>query len=308
MSIRASGKSKFVAAKDGQVLRQGDSLKTDAAGKAEIDYTDGSLTRLGSSTEFTITKLTNKQGGRQTEGTITIGETWSRASKVSETSSFEVKAGGTTAAVEGTAFAFNCTLVNGQLSCTVIAVVDIVKVSSANGGQVELTPATSVISVGGNLGSIVKLSYDDLAGNVLISGNLLLDQQAGKGNGAGDLPAPPTTTTAPPPTTQPPGGGGGSAAAAAASPTVVQQDVQPGGSQYPLNGGIVVDNPTIGVGGTETFRGSGCGPNEVAYRLVRREAHRHHPCQRAGRLRGDDHHPPGHRTRYAHADGPRIVV
>ncbi len=126
VTIKASGKSTFVAAKDGQALRQGDSLKTDAAGKAEIDYSDGSLTRLGSSTEFTITKLTSERGGRQTEGTITVGETWSRASKVSETSSFEVKAGGTTAAVEGTAFSFVYTLVNGQLTATVISVVDTV--------------------------------------------------------------------------------------------------------------------------------------------------------------------------------------
>jgi len=87
------------------------------------------------------TKLTNERGGRQTEGTITVGDTWSRAAKVSETSSFEVKAGGTTAAVQGTAFAFSCTLVNGQLSCTVIAVVDTVQVTSGS-GQVELPPAT----------------------------------------------------------------------------------------------------------------------------------------------------------------------
>ena len=83
-------------------------IQTDEAGSAEINYTDGSLTRLAASTEYTITKLTNKQGGRQTQGTLTVGETWNRAAKVSENGSFEVKAGGTTAAVEGTAFVFSC--------------------------------------------------------------------------------------------------------------------------------------------------------------------------------------------------------
>ncbi len=87
---------------------QGDTIKTDADGRAEIDYTDGSLTRLAGSTVFTISKLTNKQGGRQTQGTLSVGETWNRAAKVSETGSFEVKAGGTTAAVEGTAFVVKC--------------------------------------------------------------------------------------------------------------------------------------------------------------------------------------------------------
>jgi LPXTG-motif cell wall-anchored protein len=261
VTIKASGKSKFVAAKDGQALRQGDSLKTDAAGKAEIDYTDGSLTRLGSSTEFTITKLTNQRGGRQTEGTLTVGETWSRASKVSETSSFEVKAGGTTAAVEGTAFAFNCTLVNGQLSCTVIAVVNNTLVTTANGGQTDLPPATKVNSIGGNLGPVVNLTFDDLNGNVQISGNLVLDQQAGKGKGLDDLPPPPTPTTTPPTTTTTKPGGGVNAAA---NPTVTQQDVPAvGPSEYPPNGGITVDDPTISAGGTEVFRGTGCGPNEV---------------------------------------------
>ena len=109
VTIKVKGKAAYTAAKDGQVLRQGDALKTDADGKAEIDYTDGSLTRLGPSTEFKISKLTNKRGGRQTEGTLSVGETWNRAAKVAETGSFEVKAGGTTAAVEGTAFVVKCT-------------------------------------------------------------------------------------------------------------------------------------------------------------------------------------------------------
>jgi hypothetical protein len=131
VQVKAKGKSDFAAAKDGQVLHQGDSIKTDADGRAEIDYTDGSLTRLAGSTYFTISKLTNDRGGRQTQGTLSVGETWNRAAKVSETGSFEVKAGGTTAAVEGTAFVVTCTPQStGQASCTVTAVVDNVNVSS----------------------------------------------------------------------------------------------------------------------------------------------------------------------------------
>jgi hypothetical protein len=133
VSIKPKGKSAYVTAKDGQALRQGDTIKTDANGRAEIDYTDGSLTRLAGSTVFTISKLTNERGGRQTQGTLSVGETWNRAAKVSETGSFEVKAGGTTAAVEGTAFVVKCTPEdNGQqqVSCTVTAVVDDINVSS----------------------------------------------------------------------------------------------------------------------------------------------------------------------------------
>ncbi len=133
VQIKQKGKSTFVDAKDGMALKQGDTIKTDATGLAEIDYTDGSLTRLANSTVFTISKLTNEKGGRQTQGTLSVGETWNRAAKVSETGSFEVKAGGTTAAVEGTAFVAKCVPKSDgsqAVDCTFTAVVDDIKVGS----------------------------------------------------------------------------------------------------------------------------------------------------------------------------------
>ncbi len=133
VQIKQKGKSSFVAAKNGMALKQGDTIKTDATGLAEINYTDGSLTRLANSTVFTISVLTNEQGGRQTQGTLSVGETWNRAAKVSETGSFEVKAGGTTAAVEGTAFVAKCVPKpdgSQAVDCTFTAVVDDIKVDS----------------------------------------------------------------------------------------------------------------------------------------------------------------------------------
>jgi len=133
VQIKSKGAADFTTAKNGQAIKQGDTIKTDAAGRAEIDYTDGSLTRLSGSTVFTISKLTDKRGGRQTQGTLSVGETWNRAAKVSETGSFEVKAGGTTAAVQGTAFVVSCvpkTDGTQQVNCTVTAVVDNIAVDS----------------------------------------------------------------------------------------------------------------------------------------------------------------------------------
>ena len=133
VSVKADGKSSFKPGTDGMALKQGDAVKTDTAGLAEIDYTDGSITRLANSTVFTISVLTNEQGGRQTQGTLSVGETWNRAAKVSETGSFEVKAGGTTAAVEGTAFVAKCvpnTDGSQAVDCTFTAVVDDIKVDS----------------------------------------------------------------------------------------------------------------------------------------------------------------------------------
>src|SRR5262245_47645355 len=49
VTIKQKGKTAFVAAKDGMALKQGDTIKTDETGRAEIDYTDGSITRLAGS-------------------------------------------------------------------------------------------------------------------------------------------------------------------------------------------------------------------------------------------------------------------
>jgi hypothetical protein len=143
VTIRHKGQTDFVAAKDGEGLRQGDTIKTDSSGTAEIDYTDGSLTRLAVGTVYTLSKLTNERGGRQTQGTLSVGETWNRAAKVSETGSFEVKAGGTTAAVQGTAFVVKCTPTGNaqQVSCTVTAVVDNIDVDSDNWDVTSVTSA-----------------------------------------------------------------------------------------------------------------------------------------------------------------------
>lgn len=137
VQVKVKGTSGFTAAKEGQSLKQGDALKTDASGRAEIAYTDGSLTRLGESTEFSISRLTDKQGARQTQGTLTVGSTWNRAAKVSESGSFEIKAGGATAAVEGTAFVVSCQ--SAGASCSVTAVVDDISVASDDWNVTSVT-------------------------------------------------------------------------------------------------------------------------------------------------------------------------
>lgn len=132
--VKKKGAADYTAAKDKQSLSQGDSIKTDATGAAEIAYGDGSLTRLSNATIFTLTKLTDEKGGRQTQGSLSVGEAWNRAGKVSETGSFSVKAGGTTAAVEGTAFIVSCAPAAGStdktVTCTMQAVVDNINVTS----------------------------------------------------------------------------------------------------------------------------------------------------------------------------------
>jgi hypothetical protein len=92
---------------------------------------------LGVSTEFSITRLTDKKGARQTQGTLTVGSTWNRAAKVSESGSFEIKAGGATAAVEGTAFVVTCQ--QAGVACSITAVVDDISVDSDDWNVTSVT-------------------------------------------------------------------------------------------------------------------------------------------------------------------------
>ncbi len=258
VDIKTKKQTSYSKGASGQVLHQGDTLRTDAtAGLAEISYTDGSYTRLGPNTEFSITKLSEKQGVRQTQGTLTVGSTWNRAAKVAETGSFEVKAGGATAAVEGTLFSVVCTVEAGQTSCGFIDLFDPVTVT-LNGVAVQLNSAMKVGLDQGQLSGVQNLTREDLLADFWVAGNIFLDDLLGFGNPS-DLPpaieqTPPNEPGPPPPPVSVTGGG---------EPVVIAADEIVAPAQYPLNGELVVDNPNIEVGGEETFRGSGCKPGEV---------------------------------------------
>jgi len=247
VDIKGKKKATFAKGASGQVLREGDTLRTDAtAGLAEISYTDGSYTRLGPNTEFSITKLSESQGVRQTQGTLTVGSTWNRAAKVAETGSFEVKAGGATAAVEGTLFSVVCTV---PTSCQFIDLFDPVLVTMG-ATQVQLESAKTVTSEQGQLTSVQNLTREELLANLWVAGNIFLDTVLDFGEPT-DLPpetAPPADQPPPPPT------GGGAPVIAA------DEIVAPG--QYPPNGVIVVNQPNVEVGDQVAFRGSGCVPGE----------------------------------------------
>ena len=189
-----------------------------------------------------------------------MGSTWNRAAKVSETGSFEISAGGATAAVEGTLFAVLCRQESGQLVCDFYDIFDPVTVT-LNANNVPLGNATKVTLDQGALGAVQPVTREELIANPFINANALLDEQLGLG-GFSEFP-PAATVQAPPP----PGGGGGAGGAGAgaggAQPTV--SNTGGGGAvvgRYPPTGTIVVVNPNVPPGGTVNFSGSGCGANE----------------------------------------------
>jgi hypothetical protein len=175
VSLKAKGEDDFKPAADGDQLRAGDTVRTDATGKAEIEYGDDAYTRLDSDTTFKITKLSDDEGNRQVEGTIESGKTWNRTAALTESESFEQTGADATAAVEGTAFAIECESVD---HCVFTGVVDDVSLTGADGVKKLLNPLDECDSSSGILcGDITQISADDLPQWIL--DNLILDVARG---------------------------------------------------------------------------------------------------------------------------------
>ena len=136
-SIRRSGKESFKPATDGQKLRVGDTVQTDATGFVEIVYADDSFTRLDVNTTFTIESLTDEAGNRKIKGSVESGQTWNRVEALTENESFEQEGAGATAAVTGTAFAVSCV---SPGNCTFTSVVDGVTLTTIDGELQPLAP------------------------------------------------------------------------------------------------------------------------------------------------------------------------
>jgi hypothetical protein len=173
VEVKQKGADDFEPATEGQKLRQGDTVRTDATGKAEIDYSDDAYTRLDVNTTFKIVKLTEEEGERQVEGGLESGRTWNRTEAVTESGSFEQSGGGATAAVTGTAFAVECTSLS---DCTYQAIVDVTDLTGKDGEKRTLTPLTECDSDDGALcDEVSDLTPEEIAANAWIQENLLRD-------------------------------------------------------------------------------------------------------------------------------------
>ncbi|WP_158437793.1 FecR family protein [Naasia lichenicola] len=113
----------------------GDVVATDANGRAQLDYQDGSLTRLGGSTSLIIGELSDASAQR-TIVDLEVGQTWHRVEKlVAEDAAFEVSTPVGVAAVHGTAFSVTCT---ADEVCTVQVIEGEVDFTRTNGTTVTV--------------------------------------------------------------------------------------------------------------------------------------------------------------------------
>src|SRR5438128_3307541 len=164
VEVQQAGSHTFAPASDRQSVREGDTVRTAADGRAEIDYFDGSITRLNYKTVFTITKLETLQNTARSkiiEGHETQGQTYNRIVHLTDSQSrVEVTTPTATASVQGTVFTVDV-LPDGT---TVVKVLSgVVAVQTTNGTKYVHAGEKLSVAPDGSAGDPVPLTSGDLA-------------------------------------------------------------------------------------------------------------------------------------------------
>lgn len=105
---RAAGEAWAVAV-DGTAVVDGDEIRTDATGRAEVLYADGSVTRLDVATEFAVVRLAGDSIAPEIRVQLDVGQTYNEVRDVTgQRGSYVVETPVGTAAVRGTIFVIAC--------------------------------------------------------------------------------------------------------------------------------------------------------------------------------------------------------
>jgi hypothetical protein len=146
VEVQEGPNAAFAIASDGQLLREGDTVRTGPDGRASVEWFDGSVTRLDFGTLFRIADLrpTGQIGGSRIEAEQESGATFNRVIELTETGSrFSVATPTATAAVQGTTFV----IIDNPDGSTTVAVIDgAVVVTTATGAEV-VVEAGSMVTV-----------------------------------------------------------------------------------------------------------------------------------------------------------------
>jgi len=106
--VRAAGSVEFRPGQEGRNLKEGDTIRTASDGRAEIEFFDGSVTRLDRGTSLrlrSLTPITGPPRGRTILSDHTAGRTFNRVAEADDPASrFEVHTPSAVASVRGTTF------------------------------------------------------------------------------------------------------------------------------------------------------------------------------------------------------------
>ncbi len=179
VSVARSGGA-YAPATSGTIVQPGDSVKTDALGRAQIKFPDGTVTRLANSSEITISSSHFSKDGNVHDISILekVGRTLSTVQHLAGGASFQVVGNSTTASVRGTVFEI---VVNGDGSVLIKLFSGGLDVDGKS--HVHLTANQQVtVDPQGNIGTPVTIVPDP---NDPFVGDLAAEQAAKDGTTPG---------------------------------------------------------------------------------------------------------------------------
>jgi hypothetical protein len=134
----------FESAQSGRELGQGDEIRTDATGFAEVVFFDGSWQRIENGATLTLTELVDIEGSQVVRTGLDQGRAWQRVeSLTNEEDAFAVDTPVAVASVRGTAFSIECS--GDPMACTFSVVEGLVALELSAGTTVELSPGQRLV-------------------------------------------------------------------------------------------------------------------------------------------------------------------
>ncbi|MDO8506856.1 MAG: FecR domain-containing protein, partial [Candidatus Limnocylindria bacterium] len=106
VNVRHGAVGAFALATDGEILNEGDGVRTGTDGRAVLTHFEGSTVTIEPATELTIeNSSTLADGGTVVVMTQSVGRTWHVVTRlITGSSKYEVRTPASTASVRGTAF------------------------------------------------------------------------------------------------------------------------------------------------------------------------------------------------------------
>ncbi|MEX0827119.1 MAG: FecR family protein [Acidimicrobiia bacterium] len=198
VEVDADGAGTFSAGTEGQTLTEGATVRTGLAGRASVEWPDGSVTRLDFETSLRIVGL--ERGGGVLPSTVVeaeqqAGNTYSRVVDITETGSrFEIETPTASAAVQGTTYAV---LVAPDGSTSIVVLEGAVLVTLPSGEEVLVEAGfTLTVAADGSFTGPTATSAEMLNSDWLVfnddcddSGECTTDFTAGGPSGIELVPA-----------------------------------------------------------------------------------------------------------------------
>ncbi|HHY73789.1 MAG TPA: hypothetical protein GX497_11355 [Bacillus bacterium] len=119
--IKKGGGQREFKAKDGMSLTQGDSVRTEGKASANIHYDDGSKATVGANSKLIVSKLDNKDDGKQTKTKVLSGKVWNSVKNLSNVNDeYDIETPTAVMGVRGTHFLVSTDPLAGKSSVSVL--------------------------------------------------------------------------------------------------------------------------------------------------------------------------------------------